>query len=154
MRFGHKILIFTISLFLISCASELKPSTPFETFAAYTKAIKRKDTEAMKLMLSDATLKMHEQEAKAQNSNLDEIIKRQTLFGENQTEVKYRNEKIEGDRATLEIMNAYSMWQKVPFVRENGVWKIDNQGFAEQMIQEVEQRNKEKFDSLNQGRQP
>jgi hypothetical protein len=108
----------------------------------------------MKLMLSDATLKMHEQEAKAQNSNLDEIIKRQTLFGENQTEVKYRNEKIEGDRATLEIMNAYSMWQKVPFVRENGVWKIDNQGFAEQMIQEVEQRNKEKFDSLNQGRQP
>jgi hypothetical protein len=51
-------------------------------------------------------------------------------------------------------MNAYSMWQKVPFVRENGVWKIDNQGFAEQMIQEVEQRNKEKFDSLNQGRQP
>jgi hypothetical protein len=154
MRFGHKILIFTISLFLISCASESKPSTPFETFAAYTKAIKRKDTEAMKLMLSDATLKMHEQEAKAQNSNLDEIIKRQTLFGENQTEVKYRNEKIEGDRATLEIMNAYSMWQKVPFVRENGVWKIDNQGFAEQMIQEVEQRNKEKFDSLNQGRQP
>ena len=154
MRFALKILIFTISLFLISCASESKPSTPFETFAAYTKAIKRKDTEAMKLMLSDATLKMHEQEAKAQNSNLDEIIKRQTLFGENQTEVKYRNEKIEGDRATLEIMNAYSMWQKVPFVRENGVWKIDNQGFAEQMIQEVEQRNKEKFDSLNQGRQP
>jgi thioredoxin-related protein len=124
MRFGHKILIFTISLFLISCASESKPSTPFETFAAYTKAIKRKDTEAMKLMLSDATLKMHEQEAKAQNSNLDEIIKRQTLFGENQTEVKYRNEKIEGDRATLEIMNAYSMWQKVPFVRETESGKL------------------------------
>ena len=154
MRFGLKILIFTIFLFLISCASESKPSTPFETFKSYTKAVKQKDTETMKSLLSDASLKMHEQEAKAQNSNLDEVVKRQTLFGENQTEVKYRNEKIEGDRATLEILNAYSMWQKVPFVRESGVWKIDNQGFADQMMQEDEQ-NKQKLDAIiNQGRQP
>lgn len=153
MSFALKILFITLTLFCVSCAEE-KPSTPFNTFEAYTKAIKRKDTETMKTLLSDASIKMHEQEAKAQNSNLDEIVKRQTLFGENQTRVEFRNEKIEGDRATLEIKNAYSMWQKVPFVRENGVWKIDNQGFADQMMQEVEQKNKELDAIINQGRQP
>jgi DNA-binding transcriptional regulator GbsR (MarR family) len=153
MRFALKILIFAVAVFSFSCAEE-NPSTPFETFKTYTKAVKRKDIEAMKSLLSDASIKMHEQEAKAQNSNLEEIVKRQTLFGENQTELKYRNEKIEGDRATLEIMNAYSMWQKVPFIKENGVWKIDNQGFADQMMQEIDQKNKELDNIINQGKQP
>ncbi|HEX8636431.1 MAG TPA: hypothetical protein VF692_00100, partial [Pyrinomonadaceae bacterium] len=77
------------------------------------------------------------------------------LFGENQTSVEYRNEKIEGDRATLEVKNAYSMWEKVPFVREEGVWKIDKQGFADQIMQEVEQKNNQKWNEIiNQGRQP
>jgi hypothetical protein len=154
MRFALKIFIFALAAFSLACA-EQKASTPFETFRAYTKAIKQKDTATMKSLLSDASIKMHEQEAKAQNSSVDEIVKQQALFGENQTEVKYRNEKIEGDRATLEVMNAYSMWEKVPFVREDGVWKIDKQALADQMMQQVEQNNNQKIDQIiNQGRQP
>ena len=153
MRFVLQILFITLALFCISCAEE-KPSMPFDTFAAYTKAIKQKDTAAMKALLSEASIKMHEQEAKAQNLSLDEIIKRETLFGENQTSVEYRNQKIEGDRATMEVKNAYSMWETVPFVREDGVWKIDKQGFANQMMQEVEQNNRELDAIINQGRRP
>ena len=153
MRLVLQISFITLALFCVSCAEE-KPSTPFETFKAYTKAIKQKDAEAMKALLSATSIKMHEQEARAQNLSLDEIVKRETLFGENQTSVEYRNEKIEGDRATLEVKNAYSMWEKVPFVREDGVWKIDKQGFADQMMQEVEQNKRELDAIINQGRQP
>lgn len=153
MRLVLQILFITLALFCVSCAEE-KHSTPFETFKAYTKAIKQKDAGAMKSLLSDASIKMHEQEAKAQNLSIDEIVKRETLFGENQTSVEYRNEKIEGERATLEVKNAYSMWEKVPFVRENGVWKIDKQGFADQMMQEVEQNNQKWDGIINQGRRP
>ncbi|HEX8638194.1 MAG TPA: hypothetical protein VF692_09040, partial [Pyrinomonadaceae bacterium] len=66
MRFFLQILFITLTLFCVSCAEE-KPSTPFDTFKAYTKAIKQKDTAAMKSLLSEASIKMHEQEAKAQN---------------------------------------------------------------------------------------
>ncbi|MDQ3132162.1 MAG: DUF4878 domain-containing protein [Acidobacteriota bacterium] len=158
MYFRLKIIIFTFiftfSLFLISCGGERKTSTPFETFVAYTKAIKQKDTTTMKDLLSAASMKMHEQEAKAQNANLDDIIKRETLFSESQTSVKYRNEKIEGDKATLEVQNSFGAWETVPFVKEEGIWKIDKQGFANQMMQEVEQNNQKIDDIINQGKQP
>jgi hypothetical protein len=108
----------------------------------------------MKLLLSDASIKMHDKEARAQNVNLDDIVKRETLFSENQTSVEFRNEKIEGDRATLEVKNSYGAWEKVPFVREEGLWKIDKQGFADQMIQEIEQNDKRLDSIINQGRQP
>jgi len=147
--------IFTIALFLISCGGEPKSSTPLETFKTYTKAIKQKDTTTMKLLLSDASIKMHEQEAKAQNLNLDDIVKRQTLFSETQTSVEHRNEKIEGDKATLEVKNSFGSWETIPFIREEGVWKIDKQGFANQIIQEVEQKsNQELQEIINQGKQP
>ncbi len=109
----------------------------------------------MKLLLSDASIKMHEQEAKAQNLNLDDIVKRQTLFSETQTSVEHRNEKIEGDKATLEVKNSFGSWETIPFIREEGVWKIDKQGFANQIIQEVEQKsNQELQEIINQGKQP
>jgi len=153
MRFHLKILIFTLVLFLITCGGQ-KPSTPFDTFKAYTRAIKQKDTTTMKSLLSDASIKMHEQEAKAQNLNLDDIVKRQNLFSETQTSVEHRNEKIEGDKATLEVKNSFGVWETVPFVKEEGLWKIDKQGFANQMMQEVEQNNQKLNDIINQGRQP
>ena len=86
----------------LACAGEQKPATPLETFQTYTKAIKKKDITTMKLLLSSGTIKMHEQEAKAQGVTVDDIVKRETLFTENQTTLKYRNEKINGDNATLE----------------------------------------------------
>jgi hypothetical protein len=153
MLFRLKILIFSLSLLLISCAGDPKPSTPLETFKAYTKAIKQKDTTTMKLLLSDASIKMHQQEAKAQNVDLDDIVKRETLFSETQTSVEFRNEKIEGERATLEVKNSYGAWETVPFVREEGIWKIDKKGFADKMMQEIDQNNRKLDELINQGRQ-
>jgi hypothetical protein len=131
-----------------------KPSSPLETLKAYTTAIKKKDTTAMKLLLSNASIKMAEQEAKAQNVTLDEIVKRETLFRENQSTVEFRNEKIDGDRATIEMKDSFDTWNTVPFVREEGVWKIDKQGIANQMMLDFERENKRLDAIINQGKQP
>jgi len=127
------------------------PTTPFGTFQTYTKAIKAKDTKAMRVLLSSATLKMYEQEAKEQRSTVDEIMKRQTLFGENQTTVDYRNEKIDGDKATLEVKDTYGTWQTVPFVKEDGDWKLDMAGMRDQMIQFGEDSDRKIDDLINGG---
>ncbi len=150
MRIWSRILIFSFAAFLISCG-EQQPSTPLETYKTYTKAIKKKDTEAMRLLLSEATIKMNEQEAKAQNVSIDEIVKRETLFLESQKSVEYRDEKIEGDKATLQVKNSFGSWETVPFVREEGVWKIDKVGQANQMMKDIFNRQKQAFgeDGIN-----
>jgi hypothetical protein len=139
--------MFSVATALVGCGQP-KPATPLETFKTYAKAFKQKDTATMKVLLSDATLKMHEQEAKAQNTTVDEILKRETMIGEAQRSVEYRDEKIEGEKATLQIKNVYGSWETLPFVREDGVWKIDKQGYAEQMIRDIENQQNQKFDEL------
>jgi len=137
-----------------ACSIEKQPASPVETFQIYVKALKKKDITTMKLLLSKDTIKMHEQEAKAEGVNLDDIVKRETLLGDGQTTVEYRNEKIDGDRATIEFKNSYGIWETLPFVRENGEWKIDKKGYADQMMQDVEQNSQQLDDMIKQGRQP
>ena len=108
----------------------------------------------MKLLLSNDTIRMHEQEAKAEGVHLDDVVKREALLGEGQTTVEYRNEKIDGDRATLEYKNSYGSWETIPFVREEGEWKIDKKSYAEQMMRDVEQNSQQFDDMIHRGRQP
>ena len=155
MRFYLKIIITLFTgLLSASCADAEKPSTPFNSLENYTTAIKKKDTTTMKLLLSDASIKMAEQEARAQNVTLDEIVKRETLFTETQKTLKYRNEKIDGERATIEVLDSFDSWNIVPFVREEDVWKIDKQGIANQMMQDFQQSDKLLDDKINEGRLP
>ena len=101
----------------------------------------------MKVLLSKATLAMHDKEAKSQNISIDEIVKRETLFSETQKSVEFKDEKIEGDKATLKVKNSYGSWETVPFVREDGSWKIDKAGYAEQMIKDIELQQNQVFDT-------
>ena len=137
-----------------ACSSERQPATPVETFQTYVKAFKKKDITTMKLLLSKDTIKMHEQEAKAEGVNLDDVVKRDSMLGEGQTTVEYRKEKIDGDKATLEYKNSYGIWEKIPFVKEDDEWKIDKKGYADQIEREIEQNNQQFDEMLNKGRQP
>lgn len=141
-----KLLLF-LSVCLVAACGDRAPSSPVETFKTYVKASKNKDTRAMKVLLSKATIQMHEQQAKAQNVSVDEIIKRETLLGESQTAVDYKDEKIEGDRATLQYKNSFGSWETMPFVKEDGVWKIDKQGYADLQMKDFEDSSK-KIDEL------
>ncbi len=104
----------------------------------------------MKLLLSDASLKMAEQQAQQQNVTVDDIVKNETLFTDAQKDFFFRNEKIEGDRATIEVKNSFNSWDVVPFVREEGVWKIDKQGIATQ-IQKQNDFDTKRLDEMING---
>ena len=103
-------------------------------------------------MLSSESIKMHEQEAKVQNLTLDDVVRRETLFTEGQKTVEFRNEKIEGEKATLEVKNSFGTWETVPFVREDDEWKIDKKGYADRMMQDFDQNNQLIDDIINQGK--
>ena len=143
------LVLLTISIFA-ACANNPKLTTPLDTLKTYTQAIKKNDVKTMKYLLSDASLKMSEQEAASQNLPVDDIIKRETLFNESQTSLRYRNEKIEDDKATIEVENSFGSWDTVFFVKEDGLWKIDKQGTANQMMQQMDEQNKKLDNIINQ----
>ncbi len=150
MSIRSRIIVLALLAAAASACSERKPATPLETFKTYTIAYKQKDLTTVKLLLSDATIKRHEMEAKAMNITVDEIIKRETMFSEDQKTIEFRNEKIEGDRATLEVKDRSGKWQMVPFVFEDGAWKIDKAGYADQIIKDVDDSS-QKLDDIIKG---
>lgn len=154
MMFYRKILILILACLLAACSSSPKHLTPFETLQAYEQAIRKKDTTTMKLLLSDATIKMHQEAAKEQGITLDEIVQRETLFFPGQKKFEYRNETIEGDKASIEMKNSYGIWDKISFVKEDGVWKIDKQAYANTILEQNEIDNKRIDEIINQGKQP
>ncbi|MBP7416509.1 MAG: hypothetical protein WBC19_04800 [Pyrinomonadaceae bacterium] len=149
MGIWSRIMVVFLAAGLLLACGERPSATPVETFKTYIKAIRQKDTKAMKVLLSNATLKMHEQQAKAQGVTVDEIIKRESLIGESQKAVDYKDEKIDGDKATLQFKNSSGTWETMPFIREDGVWKIDKQGYADQLMKDIEDQNKQMDDRIN-----
>ncbi|HLA95979.1 MAG TPA: hypothetical protein VK612_09675 [Pyrinomonadaceae bacterium] len=151
----YRTFIIVIALFLTACGAGAEPASPMQTFKTYAKAIKQKDTTTMKLLLSADTIKMLDQEAKSQGATLDDVVKRETLFGENQKTGEIRNEKIDGQKATIEVKNSFGTWETVPFVLEDSQWKIDKKGYADRLMQDIQQTNDAEIDKIiNEGKQP
>lgn len=105
-------------------------SSPSATLKAYFEALQKKDAAGLKKTLSKGTLEMFEQFAKAQSppKSLDEALQTGLASTTNTDSNKMpetRNEKIDGDKATLEVKNDKTgAWETVPFIKEEGDWKI------------------------------
>jgi hypothetical protein len=114
----------------LSASSSAPATSPTITMSAFLEAIKNKDIEAFKKTLSRSSLEMLENAAKRQNTTLDEGIK----VGLNSPNAaasvpsglpEVRNEKIDGNTATLEVKNdRTNVWESIPFVKEDNEWKI------------------------------
>lgn len=154
MRFFRTILILISAFLLSACASgEPKPETPLDALKAYQQAVRKKDPTEMKLLLSKGSLKMADDEAKAQNTTIDEIIKRETLFTETQKTVRIRNQKIEGERATIEVENAFGSWDIVPFNKEDGEWKIAKERYVEEQMKKSDEEMRRLDEQFKQQQQ-
>ncbi|HEX8399019.1 MAG TPA: hypothetical protein VF644_16405 [Pyrinomonadaceae bacterium] len=102
-------LAFLIS-FSAGCADG-DADTPTSAFRKYVEAVGKKDAVGMREYATRGSQKL-----------IDETIKNQ--IGK-MSEPETRNEKIEGENATLEYKNAATgTWDTIYFVRENGRWKI------------------------------
>jgi Domain of unknown function (DUF4878) len=108
-------------------ACNLTSSSPTATFKAFYEAQKKKDVPAMKKTLSKGSIDMIEKAAKAQNKSVDDALKEgfESPGAKSDKMPETRNEKIDGDNATLEVQDEDSKkWSKVYFVKEEKEWKI------------------------------
>lgn len=98
--------------------------SPTDVMKILNEATKNSDTATMKTLVSKGTLTLLEESAKEQNTTVDELLKADE--GSPFEELpEMRNEKVEGDKATIEIKNKLNgEFTTVPFVKEDGSWKI------------------------------
>ena len=106
--------------------------TPTEAFTTYYNAIKNNDAAAVKALFSKATLKALEDQAKATNKSDDDVFKEGLESASKDipaTLPETRNEKINGDHATLEIKDdKKGTWDTINFIKEDGQWKLSFSG--------------------------
>lgn len=116
-----------VALALVAAACNKAGSSPTATAKAYFEAAKSKDISTMKSLIAKNTLDMLDKAAKAQNKTLDEMLKAGNDAAPPPVTFESRNEKIDGDKATLEVnQDGKGRWQTISFVKEDGAWKIDH----------------------------
>ncbi len=118
--------------------------SPIETLKKLNTASKAKDSAAIQKTLSKGTIALIEQSAANQKKTIDQLLKEED--GAPFKELpEMRNEKINGDTATIEVKNKENgEWLEIPFVVENGEWKaaldVLYQNLQQQFLQE-QQKN-------------
>ena len=116
------------AVFIIGCSSAgnivTKERTPTDTLKALNDASKKKDTAAIKKLLSKGTNILLEDAASKQQTSSDELLKKDDGAPfEDLPEI--RGEKIEGETATVTVGNQItSEDENIPLVREDGEWKV------------------------------
>jgi hypothetical protein len=97
-------------------------NSPTATFKAFYEASKSGDEEAFKKTVSKDTLAMLEEGAKEKKKTLSQALKESDVPP---TMPETRNEKIDGDKATIEVKDEKTgAWETIKFVKEDGRWKI------------------------------
>jgi predicted lipid-binding transport protein (Tim44 family) len=103
-------------------------SGPTEVFQAYYEAIKAKDVNAIKSVFSKSMLAMMEDQAKRSNKSLDAVLAEGLEHAREdipEAIPETRNEKIDGDTATLEVRDEKKdKWETIHFTKEDGAWKL------------------------------
>jgi hypothetical protein len=132
-------LVVMIACALVGCTQltdMLQRKSPTQTMKNFVEATQKRDVEGIKSSLSSGSLKMMEGLAKIQGKTLDQTIKEGETGGNDFKQMpEVRNEKIEGDAATLEVKDEKTgEWNTLYFVRENGEWKIALDKSLEEML--------------------
>ena len=99
-------------------------SSPTATYKAAYAAMKNKDAAAFKKLMTKESQKDIEETAKKMNKSSDEMLKElmQAIPLAKTDETK--DEKIDGDKATLQVKNEKDAWETINFVKEDGEWKM------------------------------
>jgi uncharacterized membrane protein YvbJ len=133
MKIYNIAVVSLIALFFFACSSVTqKTASPTETLKTFLEASRKKDVETVKKTLSRATLETAEKSAREHNTTVDALLEKDDVqISDELPEI--RNEKIEGDTATVEIKDAANGYETLPFVKEDGKWKIAFDKYQELM---------------------
>jgi hypothetical protein len=99
-------------------------ATPTDTYKTGYAARQKKDIAALKRVLSKDALQFLTEVGKEEKKTLDDELKELAERPQAPT-AETRNEKITGERATLEYLNERGTWALMNFAKEGDDWKID-----------------------------
>lgn len=133
---------FLIALSVLGCKGLGSYSSPTATFKAFFAAQKQKDVPGIKKTLSKRSLAMIGHGAEERKKTLDDALKEgfddPTFKAPNMPPI--RNEKINGESATLEVQNEQNnSWETMYFVREDDEWKIALDKTLEELFKKMGQ---------------
>jgi hypothetical protein len=111
---------------LAACQSSASTDTPTEAYKRLFDAVKKKDVEAIKQNMSKTTNDEFVQTVSAmQNKQPNDLYSN----GFTETTMRdalppMRNERVKENMGALEVQNPKGTWEDLPFVLENGRWKL------------------------------
>lgn len=120
--------VLTIGIIAVACGDQTTStaSTPTEAYKRLYSAVKGKNTEEIKKLVSKATQNFAEQAAAKQNTPIEKMYENGftgTTFSETLPEI--RDERVKGNFGAVEVWNSKErLWEDLPFVLEDGDWKL------------------------------
>lgn len=101
-------------------------ASPTAVITSAFDASKKKDVAGFKKSFSSADLKELDEMVKKSGSSADEFLKERMADPETTmpASLETRNEKIDGDKATVEYKGKDGTWKTAHFVKEGGEWKM------------------------------
>ena len=120
--------------------------SPTEVMTALNEAAKTNDAATIKGLISKGTLALLEESAKQQGKPVDDLLKQDASMPFEETP-EMRNEKIEGDTATVEVKNPATgeFDVKYPFVKEDGAWKLARDKYIEEEMKKANEETGKKL---------
>jgi hypothetical protein len=100
-------------------------SSPTEAYKTLYAAVQRKDVETVKKIMSKSTIKFMTGAAEMQKKPFDQVIANGTIESNlSPTMPQLCKERIKDKWGALEVRGASGKWEDVPFVLEDGQWKV------------------------------
>ncbi len=111
--------------FAAACQNNSSSDTPNQAFKRLHAAVQKKDSAAIKKEMSRTSLQFAESMAGMQKITVEEFLKNGlTKAAMGAEPPATRDERIKGDFAALEVQNPEGVWEDLPFIKEDGLWKL------------------------------
>lgn len=102
------------------------PKTPTETYKKLFEAVKNKNKSAIRSMMSKDSMGLANMQAGKSKKDVDEVLSNaftSTVFTDKLPPI--RDERVKGKFGAIEVYDySKSEWQDLPFVIEDGAWKL------------------------------
>ncbi len=122
-------LLFAV-LLAVACSKEAGGggggSSPTEAYRSLYAAVKKKDQAAIKAIVSKKTNELAETQSSRGGTAIERVYENgftETTFAASLPTI--RDERINGNMGAIEVWNSQkSIWEDLPFILENGGWKL------------------------------
>jgi hypothetical protein len=119
-----------LAVFLFSCGggavAGLNDDSPTGAYKRLYAAVKSKDTEAIKAVMTKKSLDLAQMASARNNKPIEQELENgftASTFSPNLPQI--RDQRINGDMGAVEVYNSKDhIWEDLPFIREDGAWKL------------------------------